>query len=148
MTKRIGTWLLVGATVLAPMAAVAQQRPRVVLERDTSRSIDERLAETKTMHVTSEAGASFANDVEAQLVSNSGFRKLGIRLTRDPEAADLVVEVGPAEKGRDATLVYTIFDRKSQTVIAGGKRTALFGLTAKFVAREIVRKIEKARADR
>ena len=82
------------------------------------------------------------NVVEEKLLQNSEFKQLGFEVTRDPQAADLVLEL------RHDVLtkyVFTVIDSKTGTVIAGGKLSSLGGTVAGKVARRFVKEMSAAK---
>ena len=137
--------LAIGAllVVLTPLCSPAQERARTVLQVQKPSSSAQLLAAARVLYI-SPAGAGFdAAKLEAQLVGLKKFHQLGLSLTRDPSSADAIVEVTSSDTG--VTLTYTVVDVRTQTVIGGGKESAIFGLAPKMVAKDLVGKIEKAR---
>ena len=101
------------------------------------------LASARTFYITS-ADTSFETaKLEAQIIGLKKFHRLGLSLTRDATKADAIVEVTASDTG--TTLTYTVIDARTQSIIGGGKESAIFGLAPKMVAKDLVDKIEKAR---
>jgi len=68
---------------------------------------------------------------------------LGLVITRDPTAADLILQV---DHDLFTKYVYTAIDTKTNIVVAGGKLSSLGGTVAGKVAKRFLQQVMKARA--
>ena len=68
---------------------------------------------------------------------------MGLVITRDPNAADLILEV---HHDRFTKYVYTAVDRKLNIVVTSGKLSSLGGTVAGKVAKRFLKEVMKARA--
>lgn len=68
---------------------------------------------------------------------------MGLVITRDPDAADLILEV---HHDRFTKYVYTAVDARANIVVAGGKLSSLGGTVAGKVAKRFLKQVMKARS--
>ena len=80
--------------------------------------------------------------IEEKLQKRPEFQQLGLMITRDESAADIILEV---HHDVFTKYVYTAVDAKSNLVIAGGKLSSLGGTVAGKVAKRFVKQLKKAR---
>ena len=80
--------------------------------------------------------------IEEKLQKRPEFQQLGLMITRDELAADIILEV---HHDVYTKYVYTAVDPKSNLVIAGGKLSSLGGTVAGKVAKRFVKQLKKAR---
>jgi hypothetical protein len=76
--------------------------------------------------------------VEDKLLKNSQFKQMGFVITRDPQDADLVLEL---RHDLLTMYVFTVVEVKTMTVIAGGKLSSLGGTVADKVAKRFVKEM-------
>jgi hypothetical protein len=81
--------------------------------------------------------------IEEKLQKQTEFSHLGLVITRDPNAADLILEV---HHDRLTKYVYTAIDVRSSVVVASGKLSSLGGTVAEKVAKRFLKEVVKARA--
>ena len=81
--------------------------------------------------------------IEEKLQKRPEFSQMGLVITRDPDAADLILEV---HHDRLTKYVYTAVDTKHNIVVAGGKLSSLGGTVAGKVAKRFLKEVMKARA--
>jgi hypothetical protein len=81
--------------------------------------------------------------IEEKLQKRPEFSQLGLVITRDRDAADLVLEV---HHDVFTKYVYTAVDARSNIVVAGGKLSSLGGTVAGKVAKRFLKQVIKARA--
>ena len=81
--------------------------------------------------------------IEEKLQQRAEFSQLGLVITRDPEVADLILEVHHDVLTK---YVYTAIDPRSNIVVASGKLSSLGGTVAGKVAKRFLKEILKARA--
>ena len=81
--------------------------------------------------------------IEEKLQQRAEFSRLGLVITRDPNVADLILEVHHDVLTK---YVYTAFDPRSNIVVASGKLSSLGGTVAGKVAKRFLKELLKARA--
>jgi len=79
--------------------------------------------------------------IEAKLRKRSEFQQLGLVITRDPNEADLVLEL---KHDLFTMYVYTVIDPGTNIVVASGKLSSLGGTVAGKVAKRFLKQILKA----
>lgn len=80
--------------------------------------------------------------IEEQLRKRSEFGKLGLLITRDITAADLILEV---KHDLFTMYVYSAVEPKTNVVVAGGKLSSLGGTVAGKVAKRFLKQLVQAR---
>ena len=100
------------------------------------------LRSAKKIHVQSSSVLVGAAVVEAKLLKRSEFQQLGLVITRDPNEADLILEL---EHDVFTKYVYTAIDPKTNIVVASGKLSSLGGTVAGKVAKRFLKQVLKAR---
>jgi hypothetical protein len=83
-----------------------------------------------------------ATVVESKLQKRAEFSQMGLVITRDIEAADIVLEL---HHDRFTKYVYTAIDRRSNLVLASGKLSSLGGTVASKVAKRFLKQVMQAR---
>jgi hypothetical protein len=101
------------------------------------------LRSAKLIHVKSFSELVGASVIEEKLQKRPEFSQMGLVITRDADAADLILEV---HHDRFTKYVYTAVDRKANIVVAGGKLSSLGGTVAGKVAKRFLKEVMKARA--
>lgn len=81
--------------------------------------------------------------IEDKLQKRPEFSQLGLVITRDPDAADLTLEL---HHDVFTKYVYTAIDKKANIVVAGGKLSSLGGTVAGKVAKRFLKQVMQARA--
>jgi hypothetical protein len=81
--------------------------------------------------------------IEEKLQKRPEFSQLGLAITRNFDAADLIFEV---HHDHFTKYVYTAVDARSNIVVAGGKLSSLGGTVAGKVAERFLKQVLKARA--
>jgi len=81
--------------------------------------------------------------IEDKLQKRPEFSQMGLVITRDESAADLILEV---DHDVLTKYVYTAVDRRSQIVVASGKLSSLGGTVAGKVAKRFLKQVMQARA--
>ena len=81
--------------------------------------------------------------IEEKLQQRAEFSQMGLVITRDPRAADLILEVH-----HDVLTKYvdTAVDPRTNIVVASGKLSSLGGTVAGKVAKRFLKDMMKARA--
>ena len=96
----------------------------------------------KLIYVTSSSALVGASVVESKLQKRSEFSLMGLVITRDADAADVVLEL---HHDRFTKYVYTAIDRRTNTVLASGKLSSLGGTVAGKVAKRFLKQVMQAR---
>lgn len=81
--------------------------------------------------------------IESKLRKRKEFDQLGLMITRNPEDADLILEV---EHDVFTKYVYTAIDPYTMIVVASGKLSSLGGTVAGKVAKRFMKEVVRARA--
>jgi hypothetical protein len=100
------------------------------------------LRTAKIIHVTSTSLLVRATVVEEKLQKRSEFQQLGLVITRDEHAADLILEL---RHDLFTMYVFTVIDPKTQLVVASGKLSSLGGTVAGKVAERFMKRLVQAR---
>jgi hypothetical protein len=101
------------------------------------------LRSAKLIYVKSSSLLVGQSVIEEKLQKRPEFSQLGLVITRDRDAADLVLEV---HHDVFTKYVYTAVDARSNIVVAGGKLSSLGGTVAGKVAKRFLKQVMKARA--
>ena len=80
--------------------------------------------------------------IEEKLQKRREFQSMGLVITRDPYAADIILEV---HHDLFTKYVYTAVDRKTNIVVAGGKLSSLGGTVAGKVSERFLKQMLRAR---
>lgn len=84
-----------------------------------------------------------ASVVESKLQKRAEFSQLGLVITREPEGADVILEL---HHDRFTKYVYTAVDRRTNVVLASGKLSSLGGTVAGKVAKRFLKQVMQARS--
>ena len=119
--------------------------PRLAEQQSTSASKDPKtiLRSARTIYVTSTSLLVGSEVVETKLRKRPEFQQLGLTITRDPEQADLVLEL---RHDVFTKYVYTAIDPYTSIVVASGKLSSLGGTVAGKVAKRFIKEMVKARS--
>ena len=101
------------------------------------------LRSAKLIHVKSSSALVGHSVIEEKLQKRPEFSQMGLVITRDPAAADLILEV---HHDRFTKYVYTAVDARNNIVVAGGKLSSLGGTVAGKVAKRFLKEVLRARA--
>ena len=101
------------------------------------------LRSAKLIYVKSSSVLVGASVVEEKLQKRREFSQMGLVITRDPEAADLILEL---HHDVFTKYVYTAVDARTRIVVAGGKLSSLGGTVAGKVAKRFLQEVMKARS--
>jgi hypothetical protein len=97
----------------------------------------------KLIYVRSSSTLVGSSVVESKLQKRDEFSALGLGITRDPDAADVVLEL---HHDRFTKYVYTAIDRRTNLVLASGKLSSLGGTVAGKVAKRFLKQVMQARS--
>ena len=89
------------------------------------------LRSAKLIYVQSSSILVGKSVIEEKLQKRAEFSQMGLVITRDPNVADLILEV---HHDRFTKYVYTAIDARSNIVVASGKLSSLGGTVAGKVA--------------
>ena len=101
------------------------------------------LRSAKLIYVKSSSLLVGQSVIEEKLQKRAEFSQLGLVITRDPNVADLILEV---HHDHFTKYVYTAIDARTNILVAGGKLSSLGGTVAGKVAERFLKQIIKARA--
>ena len=97
----------------------------------------------KVIYVSSSSALVGATVVESKLLKRTEFSQMGLVITREPDAADIVLEL---HHDRFTKYVYTAIDRRTNMVLASGKLSSLGGTVAGKVAKRFLKQVMQARS--
>jgi hypothetical protein len=100
------------------------------------------LKSAKTIFVRSNSLLVKGAVVEDKLQKRKEFEGLNLKITRDVEAADLILEL---RHDLFTMYVYTVVERRSGVVVATGKLSSLGGTVAGKVAKRFLKQVVQAR---
>ena len=100
------------------------------------------LRKAKTIYVKSSSVLVGEAVIEAKLRKRSEFQQLGLVITRDPNEANLVLEL---KHDLFTMYVFTAIDPNTNIVVASGKLSSLGGTVAGKVAKRFLKQMVKAR---
>ena len=120
-------------------ANASAQCPRELLPGDPVAAL--RCA--NTIYVKSSSALVGSTVVESKLQKRAEFSQMGLVITREPEAADVILEL---HHDRFTKYVYTAVDRRTNMVLASGKLSSLGGTVAGKVAKRFLKQVMQARA--
>jgi hypothetical protein len=101
------------------------------------------LRSAKYIFVKSSSLLVGASVIEEKLQKRTEFSQMGLVITRDIDAADLILEV---HHDLFTKYVYTAIDIQTSMVVASGKLSSLGGTVAGKVAKRFLKQVMKARA--
>ena len=100
------------------------------------------LRTAKLIYVKSSSLLVGVSVIEEKLQKRREFQQMGLMVTRDPLAADIILEV---HHDLFTKYVYTAVDPKTDIVVAGGKLSSLGGTVAGKVAERFLKQMLRAR---
>ena len=100
------------------------------------------LKSAKTIFVRSNSLLVKGAVVEDKLQKRKEFDSLNLKITRDLNAADLILEL---RHDLFTMYVYTVVERRSGVVVASGKLSSLGGTVAGKVAKRFLKQVIRAR---
>lgn len=101
------------------------------------------LSAARLLYVHSQTSLVKSEVIESELQKRSELKQAGLLLTRDPNAADLRMEVRRSIFTTEYP--YVVIDTKTQIVVASGKVNSLFGTAAAKIAKGFAKQVTKAR---
>lgn len=100
------------------------------------------LKKARTIYVKSSSLLVGSSVVEDKLKKRKEFETLGLSITRDADAADLILHL---EHDLFTMYTYTVLDPHSQILVATGKLSSLGGTVAGKVAKRFMKQMVEAR---
>ena len=101
------------------------------------------LRSARLIYVRSSSLLVGATVVEEKLQRRTEFSQMGLAITREAEAADVILEL---HHDRFTKYVYTAIDRRTNIVLASGKLSSLGGTVAGKVAKRFLKQVMQARS--
>jgi hypothetical protein len=130
-----------------PFAGQDQTRLRLVTasqnETEALRDSVAILAAARVIYVRSRTVFVKSEVIENELLKRADFQQAGLQITKDPRAADLIMEV--RRSNLTIEYPYVVVDARTRLVVASGKVNSLFGTAAGKIAKGFVKQVQKAR---
>jgi len=101
------------------------------------------LAAARIIYIRSRTGLVKSEVIENELLKRADFQQAGLLITKDPRAADLVMEV--RRSSFTTEYPYVVVDPKTRLVVASGNVNSLFGTAAGKIAKGFMKQVQKAR---
>ena len=114
----------------------------VVSKPSSLMSPSESLKNAKTIYVKSSSLLVGRSVIEDKLKKRKEFQALGLVITRDEDAADLILHV---DHDLFTMYTYSVIDHYSQILVASGKLSSLGGTVAGKVAKRFMKQMVEAR---
>ena len=105
-------------------------------------NIGDALRAGKLIYVTSSSLLVGTSVIEEKLQRRREFQQLGLAITRDPNAADIILHL---DHDVFTKYVYTAIDSRTEVLIASGKLSSLGGTVAGKVAERFLKQLARAR---
>jgi hypothetical protein len=138
--------LILASTGLSQLAVHAQPVKPVTESQaveETPKDAATILASARTIFVHSRTGLVKSEVIESELQKRDDFQRSGLLLTKDPKAADLMIEVRRANFTTEYP--YVAIDSKTKLIVASGRVNSLFGTAAGKIAKGFMKQLERAR---
>lgn len=101
------------------------------------------LAAARIIYVCSRTGFVKSEVIENELLKRVEFQQAGLLITKDPKAADLVMEV--RRSNFTTEYPYVVVNPRTRLVVASGKVNSLLGTAAGKIAKGFMKQVQKAR---
>ncbi len=98
------------------------------------------LRNAKLIYVRKESVFFKPAELENELLKRPEFQHWGLLITRTEADADLIIEVGRKVFTR---FVYTVIDRRTNTVVASGKLSSLGGTLSTKIAKRFIENMKR-----
>lgn len=141
--------VIAGSQPASAMRTTGQQEGRVRLApaapvvTDTTRDPAAILTAARIIYVCSRTVFVKSEVIESELQKRAEFQQAGLFLTKDPKAADVIVEV--RRSNFTTEYPYVVVDSKTKFILASGKVNSLFGTAAGKIAKGFMKQVQKAR---
>ena len=140
-----------GAVTQASSSSAVQLRPSGSIVALASRPAGtstggtaEALRSARTIFIMTRTVHFKPDDLAGQLLKKPEFTQMGLTVTKDRNAADLIMEVDRITFSTE--FPYVIVDPKNRTVVASGQVNSLFGTVPAKIANMFMKQIKQARA--
>ena len=104
----------------------------------------EALRSARTIFIMTRTVHFKPDDLAGQLLKKPEFTQMGLTVTKDRNAADLIMEVDRITFSTE--FPYVIVDPRNRTVVASGQVNSLFGTVPSKIANMFIKQIKEARA--
>jgi hypothetical protein len=102
------------------------------------------LGDARSVYICSRTVFVKPEVIESALMKRDDFNHSRLLITKDADAADLVITV--RRSNFTTEYPYEVMDQKTRLVVAGGKVNSLFGTAAGKIAKGFMRQILRARS--
>ncbi len=130
---------------LSQVVITGKSAPVITAQKPIAQAIPDPLAtlrSAKLIYIKSSSIMVGVSVIEEKLRERPEFQQMGLLITRDWEAADLILEL---EHDLFTMYVYTAIDPKTNVVVASGKLSSLGGTVAGKVAKRFLKQMLRAR---
>jgi hypothetical protein len=117
--------------------------PPTVAQQPPAKDPSAILRSAKSIYVKSSSLLVRPAVIETKLRKRSEFQQLGLVITRNPDEADLILEL---RHDLFTMYVYSAVDPRTSIVVASGKLSSLGGTVAGKVAKRFMKQMMRARA--
>jgi hypothetical protein len=100
------------------------------------------LRNAKVIYIRKESAFFKPAELENELLKRPEFQRWGLVITRNEMDADLIIEVGRKVFTR---FVYSVIDRRTNTLVASGKLSSLGGTLSTKIAKRFVEDMKRVR---
>jgi hypothetical protein len=115
-----------------------------IVEGQAERDSATILGSARTIYIWSRTFFVKQEVIESALLKRDDYRRSGLLITKDKDAADLILTVRRANFTTEYP--YDVVDQKTKLVVAGGKVNSLFGTAAGKIAGGFMKQIQRARS--
>lgn len=122
----------------------ARVSPASATEGESARDAAAILGSARTVFIWSRTVFVKQEVIESALLKRDDYRQSGLLLTKDRDAADLILSVRRANFTTEYP--YDVVDQRTRLVVGGGKVNSLFGTAAGKIASGFMKQIKKARS--
>jgi hypothetical protein len=125
-------------------AAVAETKLAQVSDSAVRSPIDPVtiLRNAKLLYIRKESVFFQPSELENELLKRPEFQRWGLLITRTEMDADLIIEVSRKVFTR---FVYSVIDRRTNTVVASGKLSSLGGTLSTKIAKRVIENMKRVR---
>jgi hypothetical protein len=127
------------AQLRAAASNIGSAFPRTAIPSRSTES----LRSARTVFIMSRSGFFNPSDLANELLKKSDFTQMGLTITKDRNAADLLIEVDRLIF--TTHFPYVVVDPKNNTVVASGEVNSLFGTVPAKIAGAFTRQLKAAR---
>jgi hypothetical protein len=113
-------------------------------EDESARNSAAILGNARTIYIWSRTVFVKQEVIESALLKRDDYRQSRLLITKDKDAADLILTVRRANFTTEYP--YDVVDQRTRLVVAGGKVNSLFGTAAGKIASGFMKQIKKARS--